>query len=466
MRGIRGYDRSPNITEWESNYRLIRHVPFAMDHPPHTKRDLIGWDISGDQHLRNAFGRDERWRLIQTNDTIYNMIWQFFRTNPILFGDFLFSYSRKPYRPVLRNDAGRTFSVDEHEHRFMERSAFSEETIKVIFQQTSFYEICLALLPMLISQLELMLLDELKKDDENVIRMVQQYDTYRRGHDVFVSEPDRRRFLDAREALGKKNKAPNWKPKTSTIPLGMYPVRRWNFEPLQVFTMFPDRYDLGYRLLGKLIDEFRNLESAGRRRREQFESKLIGVTSRGEIARLYGAAAAGVTLFADSDSESKWILRDEQRDIRGRINHFIGFWIRLFFNTPVPIAVNVTGEGYLTHPTDGSDIVRGTRLAEKFFDLMFSPTNFYMPEFINARPKRGISTKAPKLPQVGGITAPPLTRDRIFGATVERRVDTEGGALPSGTQTKTPRELQFERLFARWAERLLGPMNTWDAFPA
>lgn len=385
----------------------------------------------------------------------------------MLFGDFLFSYSRKPYRPVLRNDAGRTFSVDEHEHRFMERSTFGEETIKVIFQQRSFYEICLGLLPMLISQLELMLLDELKKDDENVIRMVQQYDTYRRGHDLFLSEPDRRRFLDAREALGKKNEAPYWKPKTGTIPLGMYPVRRWNFVPLQVFTMFPDRYELGYRLLGKLIDEFRNLESAGKKRREQFQSKLIGVVDRGEIARLYEAAAAGVTLFADSNSESKWILRNEQRDIRGRINHFIGFWIRLFFNTPAPITVDsVTGEGYLAYPADGSDIVRGTRLAEKYFDLMFSPTNFYMPEFINARPKRGVSTKAPKLPQVGGVTAPPLTRDETLGVTVEGRVDPEGGARPSGTQAKTPRELQFERLFARWAERLLGPVNTWDPFPA
>lgn len=462
MRGIRGYERKLDYGEWENHYRLIRRVPFAMDNPPHAKRDLIGWDISRDQHLRNAFGRDERWRLMPTNNTIYNMIWQLLRTNPMLFGDFLFSYSRKPYRPVLRNNAGRTFSVDEHEHGFMGRSTFGEETIKNIFQQETPYEICLGLLPMLISQLELMLLHELKKDDENVIRMVQQYDTYRRGHDFFASEPDRQRLLDAREALIKKNEAPSWKPKTSTIPLGMYPVRRWNFEPLQEFTMFPDRYDLGYRLLRKLIGDFRNLESAGRKRREQFESKLIGLTDRGEIARLYEAAAAGVTLFADSDSESKWILRNEQRDIRDRIKSFIGFWIKLFFDTPAPIAVdNVTGE----YPADGSDIVRGTRLAEKFFDLMFSPTNFYMPEFIIARPQRGVSAKAPKLPQVGEVTAPPLTRDETPGATVERRVNPEGGARP-GAQTKTPRELQFERLFARWAERLLGPADTWDAFPA
>lgn len=485
MRGIHGYERKPDYGERESYYRLIRCVPMSMDHPPHAKRDLIGWDISGDQHIRNALGRDERWRLIETNNSL-NMIWQFFKSNPILFGDFIFSYSRKLTRPILRDFNGQHLPViDEHERIFRERAAFSKEAIKAIFQQRSFYDVCLGLLPMLISQLELMLLDELKKDNENVIRMVQQYDTHRRRYGVFASEADKRRLLDARKVLGEKNEDPDWKPTGTIIPLELYPVSRWIFQPFQKFAIFPDRYDLGFRLLEKLIDEFRNLESAGRRRREQFESRLIGLAGEGEITRLSEAATAGVTLFADSDSESKWILRDEQRDVRGHLESFIAFWVRLFFNTPTHIAVDDgAGGGYPTYSANrgAHGVVRGTQLAEKVFDLMFSPINFYMPEFRNTRPEPGMSTKAPTLPSVGGVVAPPFERDNeepiipeTLETTAERQGDVvvaeEGGAWNATRQhstrevERTPRELQFVRLFARWTERLLGPADTWDAFP-
>lgn len=468
-----------------------------MDHPPFEKEYLIGWEISGDQQLRKSLGGDGRHRLIETNNSL-NMVWQFFKTNPVLFGDFLFSYSRMPYRPMLRDRNGQDLPINEHISEG--RSAFSKEAIKAIFQQQSFYDVYLGLLPILISQLELMLLDELKRDNENLIRMVRQYDEHRRRCGIFANETTKQRLLDIKEVLSEKNEGPRWKPKT-IIPLGAYPVSRWTFQPLQKFTIFPDRYELGFRLLGGLVDELRDLESAGRKRREQLESKLRGLTGEGEIARLSTAAAAGVMFFADSASESKWVLRDEQRDIRGRIESFIGFWVRLLFNTPTPTAVdNETGAEYLFNTAQ--DMVEGTQLTRKVYDLMFSPTNFYMPEFISARPEMGVATKAPELPRENGITAPPFERvdeDLLVVEVIEVVQPIQEGwgdepevepvvvvvqgpvvqgpevpvpsawntVLPGGTgpRERTPRELQFERLFARWTEKVLGPINTWDTFP-
>lgn len=455
MNGISGYGEMPDDREQETYFRLIRTVPFAMDHPPLAKSDMIGWEISGDQHIRNIFGRDRRWRLIETNNTFYNMVWRFLKTNPMLFGDFLFSYSRKQHG-LLRGQFD--------EHRFSERSTFSREAIEAIFQQESFYDICLGLLPMLISQLELMLLDELARDNENLVRMIRQYDEQRRGYGAPANEMDNRRLLNAKRALGKTNEGPAWKPE-SIVQLNMYPVTRWIFQPLQKLTTFPDRYELGFRLLGGLITEFRALESAGRRRRERLASELMGLSGQGEVARISEAATAGVIFYTDSESESKWILRNEQTDIRGRIESFIAFWVRLFLNTPIVVTGNNgAGQEFLTYSADGTGMVNGTQPAEKVYDLMFSPTNFYMPEFINARPTREMATNPPLLPSVEGITAPPFERDD--GEIVAPVVAGENIPPADVAGARTPRELQFERLFARWSERILGPANTWEAFPA
>lgn len=500
MNGVNGYGSMADDREQEAYYRLIRAVPFTMEHPPMGKSDMIGWEISGDQHIRQILGRDTRWRVIEP-DTLYNMVWQFLKTNPMLFGDFLFSYSRRQYglpRGQVDGD------------QFRERLTFSREGVKAIFQQESFYDICLGLLPMLISQLELMLLDELTRDKENVIRMVQQYDEQRRGYGAFANEMDNRRLLDAKEVLSKVHNDPAWKPRGNIGRINAYPVTRWIFQPLQKFTTFPDRYELGYRLLGGLIDEFRTLETTGRRRREQFASKLRGLTGEGEIARLSEAAFAGVRSYADTDSESKWILRDEQRDIRGRIESFIAFWIRLFFNTPAVVARDERNPQIIEFVVE-EVTVDGTRPGEKVYDLMFSPTNFYMPEFINARPTREMATEPPILPIAGGITAPPFERDDdgiaapvavggvvgvddvpipegggwgddapVPGGAVEGGDNAPGGGAVGGwanaggvpppnngpgIRERTPRELQFARLFARWAERILGPADTWEAFP-
>lgn len=516
MAGVNGYGSMADDREQETYYRLIRAVPFTMEHPPLGKRDLIGWEIGGDQHIRQILGRDARSRVIEP-DSLYNIVWQFLRTNPMLFGDFLFSYSRRQY-------GLRRGQVDGDQ--FRERSTFSKEAVETIFQQESFYDICLGLLPMLISQLELMLLDELTRDNENVIRMVQQYDEQRRGYGAFANEMDNRRLLDAKEVLSKIHKVPAWKPRGNIGQIDAYPVTRWILQPLQKFTTFPDRYELGYRLLGGLINEFRTLESTGRRRREQFTSKLRGLTGEGEIARLSEAAFAGVRSYADTDSESKWILRDEQRDIRGRIENFIAFWIRLFFNTPA-VAARDDNPQIIEFVVD-EVTVDGTRPAEKVYDLLFSPTNFYMPEFINARPTREMATDLPMLPVFAGVTAPPFARDdedivapvagggavegwgdddapfpdggvdgwgddapvpnggvvggwgdddappvpnappAPGGGGVEWWANAGGGGVPApnnGIPERTPRELQFARCFARWTERILGPADTWEAFP-
>lgn len=438
--------------EQETYFRLIRTVPFAMDHPTLAKSDMIGWEISGDQHIRNALGRDTRWRLIETNNNFYNMVWRFLKTNPMLFGDFLFSYSRKQHG-LLRGQFD--------EHRFSERSTFSKGAIEAIFQQESFYDICLGLLPMLISQLELMLLDELGRDNDNLVRMIRQYDEQRRGYGAPANEMDNRRLLNAKKALGKINEGPAWKPR-SIVQLNMYPVTRWIFQPMQKFTTFPDRYELGFRLLVKLIEEFRTLESAGGKRRQRLTSELMGLSGQGEAVRISEAAAAGVRFYADSDSESKWILRDEQRDVRGRIESFIAFWVRLFLNTPIVVTGNNgAGQEFLTYSADGTGMVNGTQPAEKVYDLMFSPTNFYMPEFVNARPTREMATNLPLLPSVEGIISTPFERD---DEDVVAPLVAVGDIPLAGA--RTPREIQFERLFARWSERILGPANTWEAFPA
>lgn len=497
--------------KWDVRSRLIRNISLYIDNTAFAEEDLIGWDISGDQGIRKIIGKAGRWRYItKDSGVLYNIIWRFMKTNPVLFGDFLYSYSTKPYRPGLRDSYANVITVNEQRE---ERPKFSKGAISAIFHQKPFSSLYIGLLPMIIAQLELLLLAELARDDDNVTRMVKQFDESRRKLGAVLNEADRRKLLDATKALSKKYTGPSWRPK-KIIPITLYSVGRWIFQPFQEFSVFPDRYNLGLELLGGMVTEFRSLATADRDRRRQSEEKLTRLTG-GQGTALLKAAAEGVKFFPFPEYEWMWAPpKDGKTEIKDRIEKFVAFWIKLFFETATPRAVDaITGEEYLTF-NDEEDRVDGTRFGEKVYELTFSPTNFYMPVFETTSAEPGLSRKRPKqqrykrVPKAktttaaggsGGASEEARTGGETGWGAWDREVGMEfiqggwdggdndrsardwwdvekpdeqgrgtwGTAPPSpGKEPRAAlRDQQFKRLFDVWIDTVLGPATQQNAFP-
>lgn len=483
-------------------------------------------------------GEGQKWKLLPQGDPyLLRIAWRFLTSKPVLFGDFLFSYSSTQLRPTLRNvsedyvtSASDGLEEDDQDPRDgqapegaqvprgdgvptddsvreavrvtlpvdaskLDRPSFSKEAISIIFGQNSLSQIYEGLLPMVVTHLELLLLEQLRKDNDDVVQMVRQFNISRIRCGAFSDEGDRQRLFNANKALSKMHNGPSWKPETIT-PYRMYGVRSWVFQPIQEFPVFPDRYGLGLKTLGGLVKEFRTLGAAHRERQDTYRAELLGLTG-GQGPELIEAVDWRGRSFQVSEFEWIW---NEGGEIRDRLESFISFWFSQFFETTTPRIVNdTTGDPYTTY-NDDIDIISGTRLAEKIYNLTFNPVNFYMPELRNARARAGTAEKAPSLPRLWAqrndwYRAQPRG-GRAAGGTVEgigAGEDGYGGLEQDTPQLPIPltddevgwdnsiadipppdennqtifvmKQNQFRRLYSTWLDKLLGPQDSWGDFP-